>query len=76
MYAVVRSLCACAATASAWWMTPPVTLPGGNPVTAVPELTPRSPLTALAPILVTVVPANTAKLSALPRPTGACAALA
>ena len=76
MYAMVRSLWACAATASAWWMTPPVTRPGGNPVTAVPGLTPISPLTRLGPVLVTVVPASTAKLSAVPSPTGAWAALA
>jgi hypothetical protein len=57
-------------------MVPPVTVPGGNPVTAVPGLTPRSPLMALGPVLVTVVPARTAKLPAVPRPTGAVAAVA
>ncbi|WP_246507059.1 hypothetical protein [Actinocrinis puniceicyclus] len=53
-----------------------VTMPGGNPVIAVPGLTPRSPLIWLAPVLVTAEPANTAKLAAVPRSTGACAALA
>ena len=38
----------------------PFTVPGGNPVTAVPGLTPRSPLMTLGPVLVTVVPARTA----------------
>ena len=45
-------------------------------MTAVPGLTPRSPLIALGPVLVTVEPASTAKLSAVPRPTGAWAARA
>ena len=56
-------------------MVPPVTMPGGNPVTAEPGLTPRFPLTWVGvTVLVTVVPARTAKLSAVPRPTGAVAA--
>src|ERR1019366_1349254 len=42
----------------------PVIVPGGNPVTAVPELTPRSPVTVVCPVLVTVEPARTAKLAA------------
>jgi hypothetical protein len=54
------------------WIVPPVTVPGGKPVTAVPGLTPRSPVTAVKPVLVTVVPARTAKLAAVPR-GGACA---
>jgi hypothetical protein len=75
LYAVVKSDCACSATASAsCWA--PSTVPGGNPVTAVPGLTPRSPVTTLGPVLVTVVPARTAKALAVPRPTGDCAALA
>ena len=45
-------------------------------MTAAPGLTPRLPLMALAPVLVTVEPASTAKLAAVPRPTGAWAALA
>jgi hypothetical protein len=75
LYAVVRSSWACAAGASALCMTP-FTMPGGNPVTAVPGLTPRSPLMTLGPVLVTVCPARTAKLPAVPRPTGAVAATA
>ena len=76
LYAVVRSDWAPFATPSAWWMVPPVTMPGGNPVTAVPGLTPRSPLMVLGPVLVTVCPARTAKLPAVPSPTGAVAATA
>jgi hypothetical protein len=57
-------------------MEPPVTTPGGNPVTEVPGLTPTSPWIALASVLVTVVPARTAKVPAVPRPTGATAATA
>jgi hypothetical protein len=45
-------------------------------VTALPGLTPRSPPMVLGPVLVTVEPASTAKLVAVPRPTGAWAALA
>src|SRR5438045_5479535 len=52
----------------------PVTIPGGKPVTAVPGLTPRSPVTWELPVLVTVEPANTAKPAADPRDTGAWAA--
>src|SRR5271156_5719206 len=48
----------------------PVTFPGGKPVTAEPGLTPRLPLTTVAPVFVTVVPASTRKLAALPRGTG------
>lgn len=74
MNAVVRSFWACAATASAECITPFVMTPGGNPVIAVPGLTPTSPLMALGPVLVTVEPANTAKLPAVPRSTGPVAA--
>jgi hypothetical protein len=56
------------------WMVPSLTMPGGNPVTAVPGLTPRSPSIVLGPVLVTVLPARTAKLAAVPRFTGAVAA--
>src|ERR1019366_497974 len=73
LYAVVRSDWAPAATPSALWMVP-VTMPGGNPVTAVPGLTPRSPKTMVIPVLVTVLPPSTPKLLAVPRPTGATAA--
>ncbi len=73
LYAVVKSDWAPAATPSAE-CTAPVTMPGGNPVTAVPGLTPRSPLTLVWLVLVTVLPARTPKLLAVPRPTGATAA--
>jgi hypothetical protein len=76
LYAVVKSDWAFPATRSARWIVPPVTMPGGNPVTAVPGLTPRFPLIRLTPVLVTVVPPRTAKLPAVPRPTGAVAATA
>ena len=39
-------------------------MPGGKPVTAVPGLTPRSPVTEVAPVLVTVEPASTARAPA------------
>ena len=76
LYAVVKSAWAVPATASALCMVPLVTLPGGNPVTALPGLTPRFPLMMLGPMFVTVVPARTPKLPAVPRPTGAVAATA
>lgn len=75
LYAVVRSDCAPAATGSAAWIVP-FTFPGGKPVTAIPGLTPRSPLIVEEPVFVTVEPARTAKLSAVPRPTDGCAASA
>src|SRR5438093_744455 len=70
LYAVVRSSCAWAAAGSPAWIVP-LTVPGGNPVTAVPGLSPRSPLTLVAPVLVTVEPARTANVLAAPRATGA-----
>src|SRR6202041_3200488 len=75
LYAVVRSDWAPPATASALCMAP-FTVPGGNPVTEVPGLTPRSPLITLGPVLVTLCPPSTPKLPAVPRPTGAVAATA
>lgn len=75
LYAVVRSDCACNATASARWVAPP-TRPGGKPVAALPGLTPRSWASTLGPVFVTVEPANTEKLPAVPKPTGASAACA
>jgi hypothetical protein len=58
----VRSVWAWAATASAAWIVPPVTIPGGKPVTALPGLTPRLPLTVVGVlVLVTVEPPSTAK---------------
>src|SRR3984893_1994894 len=47
-------------------------MPGGNPVIAVPGLTPTSPLITVEPVLVTVEPARTPKLPAVSR-GGACA---
>jgi hypothetical protein len=47
-------------------MTPPTTIPGGKPTTALPGLTPRSPDTMVGPVLVTVLPPKTAKLAAVP----------
>ena len=69
---MVRSAWAWAATASAAWIVPLLTPPGGKPVTAVPGLTPRLPEITDAPVLVTVVPASTANEVAVPNPTGAC----
>src|SRR3954463_3631784 len=48
----------------------PRTSPGGKPVIEVPGLKPRSPVRTEAPVLVTVEPPRTAKLPAVPRPTG------
>jgi hypothetical protein len=73
LYAVVKSDWAPAATPSVTCMVP-VTMPGGNPVTALPGLRPRSPLMTVGPVLVTVVAARTPKLPAVPRPTGGFAA--
>ena len=72
VYAVVRSAWACAATASPSCSEPLITT--GEPVTAVPGLTPRSPEMRDGPVFVTVVPANTAKEAAVPNPTDDCAA--
>src|SRR5689334_17199141 len=47
-----------------------------DPVTAVPGLTPRCPLTEVEPVLLTEVAARTANLAADPRGTRAWAALA
>ena len=53
---------------------PLLTCPGGKPVTVVPGLTPRSPEMLEEPVLVTVVPASTAKEVAAPNPTEGCEA--
>ncbi len=66
---------ACNATASAAWIVPPTTVPGGKPVIAVPGLTPRSPTRTVGPVFVTVVAPSTAKLPAVPS-DGATAAKA
>jgi hypothetical protein len=75
LYAVVASVCALFACASAECIAPDITIPGGKPVTAVPGETPTSPVMTLGPVLVTVVPARTAKLSALPNEGATGAAL-
>jgi hypothetical protein len=55
-------------------MVPLFTSPGGKPVTALSGLTPRSPEMTEGPVLVTVVPANTAKDVAVPNTTSGLAA--
>lgn len=55
-------------------ITPLVTIPGGNPVTVAVGQLPMFPLTPVGPVLVTPEPANTAKLSVVPRLTGASSA--
>ena len=67
-YAVPKSFLACATMDAAGWFVP-ITVPGGNPVTAEPGLTPTSPVMVVFPVLVTVVPAKTAKFAAFPRST-------
>src|SRR5881628_2446867 len=69
LYAVVKSCCARAATASATCVEP---LTVGDPVTEVPGLNPRSPLIVVGPVLVTVEAPRTANVLADPRATGAC----
>src|ERR1700730_5657275 len=64
---MVTSLCACSETASAVWIVPAVRCPGGNPVTALPGLTPTLSLLMVGPGLVTVEPASTANACAVPR---------
>src|SRR5579859_1333299 len=59
-YPAVNAAWAWAAAPSALWIAPPAS-PGGNPVTAVPGLTPTSPETTVGPVLVTVDPARTEK---------------
>jgi hypothetical protein len=50
----------------------PVIVPGGKPVTDVPGLSPRSPVMAVAPVLVIVLLARTANGAAEARRTGTC----
>ena len=71
---MIVSPIAVAATASAAWMVPgATTIPGGNPVMALPGLTPRFPVMTVGPVLVTVAPPRTAKEAAVPK-DGAVAA--
>src|SRR4051812_92869 len=58
-YAVVKSNSAWAAAESPACIAP-LSVPGPKPVTAVPGLTPRFPLTTVTPVLVTAEPARTA----------------
>ncbi len=63
--AAVKSVCAVVALAPV--NVTPLTVPGGNPVIAVPGLAPRSPVRTVAPVLVTAEPPRTAKVAADPR---------
>jgi hypothetical protein len=47
-------------------MVPPVAVPGGKPVTAVPGLTAKSSVTTVGPVFVTVEAPRTAKVCAEP----------
>ena len=69
-YAAVTATWAAAAVASVW-IVPPLTVPGGNPVTEEPGETPRLPVTTVPPVFVTAEPARTANGAAAPRSTGA-----
>src|ERR1017187_10325372 len=73
-YAAVRSLWAKAAGPSATCSAPPTKIAGGNPVMALPGLTPTFPLTTEGPVLVTVEAPNMVKVPADPRVTGNWAA--
>ena len=68
LYAFVKSRFATAAVVSSICCVP-VTVAGGNPLTEEPGLSPRSPVIAVAPVLVTVEPANIAKVEVLPGAT-------
>ena len=67
------ALAPAAATPSVMWIVPAMTIPGGKPVTADPGSRPTLPLMTLGPVLVTVLPARTAKVPSVPSPTVACA---
>jgi len=62
------SVWACNAKALFAWNEPFTTMPGGKPVMADPGQTPMSPVSKVGPVLVTVEPANTAKVFATPNP--------
>jgi hypothetical protein len=65
------------ATALGSYIVLPGTItPGGKPVIDVPGLTPMSPEMTVAPVLVTVLAANTAKTPAVPKGIGGWAAAA
>src|SRR5258706_7319402 len=67
-YAVFMSAIACRAAEFPRHMVP-FTIPGGNALTVVACVTPRSPVTRVAPVLVIEELARTAKLAAVPRDT-------
>jgi hypothetical protein len=73
-YAAVLAACAEAASVLATSVVPELCTPGGKPVTEVPGDKPMSPEMTDDPVLVTVVPARTAKGAALERLTGDVAA--
>jgi hypothetical protein len=72
---VVRSFLACTVTASPPWFVP-IKVIELKPVSAVVGNVPTSPVIVVGPVLVIPAPARTAKLSAVPRPIGGCAAWA
>jgi hypothetical protein len=59
-YAVVKSFWAIDATPSVTWVAPDDCTPGGKPINAVPGESPMSPEMTDGPVLVMVLPANTA----------------
>src|SRR2546422_355437 len=67
LYAVTKSSWAWVAEGSSKCMVP---FTVGDPVRVVPGLNPRSPLTVVAPVLLTVEPDRTPKVVADPRSTG------
>src|ERR1700674_1189998 len=71
LYAAVRSDWACCATGSPGCCDPDPgkIVPGGNPVIDVPAQTPTSPVTTVAPVLVTVELPRTPKVAAVPKGT-------
>ena len=74
--AVPSAFSARSAVPSATWVVPEDCIPGGNPVIEVPGEIPMSPPIVVAPVLVMALPANTAKVEAVPRLTVAVAAMA
>ena len=68
LYAAVRSDWACCATGSPGCCDPDPgkIVPGGKPVIDVPAQTPTSPVTTVAPVLVTVEAPRTPKVAAVP----------
>src|ERR1051326_3119439 len=75
LYAVVSASCASAAVGSAMCSVP-LRIAGGKPVIAMPGLTPRSPVTVLAPVLVTAEPARISNVPSPPSDEGGTATIA